>query len=368
MDILVKPAPMAGFSVEPVCLGEKALFADTTFANGATALFYRWEFGDAGSGDTAVLKNPVYLYTVAGHYSPELVVKNQFGCADTARSTVMVNGLPQAGYVNSLACAGQQTFFFDASQPFVAPVAAWAWRVNDSLGRIGGMLGETPAFVFDSAGWYTVQLLVADTNGCADTVVQQVVVNASPMSAFSYADNVDDIQGQIQFTNGSSGAKDYFWDFGNGQTSYAEAPLITYDQDGTYEIMLVSVSDNGCHDTAMIAYDMLFKGLYVPNAFAPGGPVQPTRIWKPVGVNLATYRVEVFNSHGMMLWTSSLLDEKGAPKESWDGIFNGVPCQQDVYVWRIVAVFRDGSIWYNQDVGEHKGLSEPVWGTITLVR
>jgi len=39
-----------------------------------------------------------------------------------------------------------------------------------------------------------------------------------------------------------------------------------------------------------------------------------------------------------------------------------------VYVWKISAIFRDGSIWYNQDVGEHKGLSEPVYGTITLIR
>jgi hypothetical protein len=70
----------------------------------------------------------------------------------------------------------------------------------------------------------------------------------------------------------------------------------------------------------------------------------------------------------MLLWKSTALDEHGTPTESWDGTYNEKPCQQDVYVWMITAIFRDGSVWYNQDVGEHKGLSEPVYGTITLIR
>jgi hypothetical protein len=132
--------------------------------------------------------------------------------------------------------------------------------------------------------------------------------------------------------------------------------------------MLVAVSEFGCHDTTLITYDMMFKGLYVPNAFAPGGPIQATRYWKPVGVNLATYDARVYNSHGMLIWSSTALDDNGAPAESWDGMFKGSLCQQDVYVWMISAVFRDGSIWYNTDIGEHEGLSVEKWGTISLIR
>jgi hypothetical protein len=276
--------------------------------------------------------------------------------------------LPDASFANSMACSGQKTYFFDASQPYIAPLSTWGWWVNDSLGFIGTMQGNTPSFTFDSTGRYQVMLTVADSNQCADTIIQQVLVNASPLSAFSYTENVDSIQGQVHFTNGSIGAKDYFWDFGNGETSYDVSPTITYADDGSYLVMLVSVSEQGCHDTAMITYDMIFKGLYVPNAFAPGSPIQATRIWKPVGVNLASYKAEVYNSYGALLWESDLLDDKGAPAESWDGTFNDKPCQQDVYVWKIMAVFRDGSVWYNQDMGEHKGLSGPVYGTITLIR
>jgi hypothetical protein len=85
-------------------------------------------------------------------------------------------------------------------------------------------------------------------------------------------------------------------------------------------------------------------------------------------VNLASYTAEVYSSHGALLWKSTLLDDKGTPAEGWDGTYNEKPCQQDVYVWKITAIFRDGSVWENQDVGEHEGLSEPVYGTITLIR
>ncbi len=96
VDILVKPAPLAGFTVNPVCLGTKAVFTDTTHANGATALSFRWEFGDAGIADTSNLRNPKYLYSVPGTYSTELIVKNQFGCSDTAINDILVHGLPDA--------------------------------------------------------------------------------------------------------------------------------------------------------------------------------------------------------------------------------------------------------------------------------
>ncbi|MEI6060589.1 MAG: PKD domain-containing protein, partial [Bacteroidota bacterium] len=368
VDILVHPTPLAGFTVDAVCLGNKAIFADTTHTNGATAIFYQWEFGDTTGVDSSQLHNPKYLYTAPGTYTTQLVVRNEFGCADTATSSTIVNGLPKAAYANSLACSGQQTYFFDASQAYIAPVSAWGWRVNDSLGFRGTMQGATPAFVFDSTGTYHVMLTVADTNGCIDTIVQQVTVKPSPVSAFSYTENIDKIQGKVQFTNGSLGAKNYFWDFGDGQTAYSESPINTYVDDGTYQVILVSVSELGCHDTATITFDMLFKGLYVPNAFAPGGTIQATRYWKPVGVNLASYRAEIYNRYGMLLWSSNKLDDKGSPTESWDGTYNDKPSQQDVYVWKIMAVFRDGSVWFNQDMGEHKGLSEPVFGTVTLIK
>ncbi|MBK7029363.1 MAG: hypothetical protein IPH45_09175 [Bacteroidales bacterium] len=54
--------------------------------------------------------------------------------------------------------------------------------------------------------------------------------------------------------------------------------------------------------------------------------------------------------------------------ESWDGTYKGHPVQQDVYVWKIQAIFRDGTIWNNKDVGNHDKLTDKEYGTIVLIR
>ena len=371
--ILIKPSPLAGFGVAPSCLGSKTHFNNTTQANGATALSYRWDFGDAGTADTSLLKSPEYLYPIAGVYTTMMKVINQQGCWDTVSSLIRVNGLPEARFSNNPPCSQQIVQFVDSSLAYIAPVVSWHWRISDSLGLLAILQGDTVSHVFDSTGRYNVQLLVADTNGCSDTLTQWITVNRSPVSAFSFTENVDDIQGHIQFTNGSIGAEQYNWDFGNGDNSYAESPLMTYADDGDYPVILVSTSKEGCNDTALLIYKMLFKGLYVPNAFAPEGMASETRVWKPVGVNLESYQCEIFNSYGALVWSSIKLDSWGAPLEGWEGYYldnnnTSHKCPQDVYVWKITAKFRDGTIWTNKDVGEHEGLSDPVWGTLTLIR
>jgi PKD repeat protein len=172
----------------------------------------------------------------------------------------------------------------------------------------------------------------------------------------------------VLFTNGSIGGDQYYWDFGNGMISYRKDDTITFDQDGQYQVVLVTVNELGCHDTTRMVYDMMYKGLWVPNAMAPGGSAQQTRIWKPTGMNIAQYKAEIYDSHRLLLWSSTLLDETGAPAEAWDGTYKEKPCQQDVYVWKISAVFRDGSVWKAPDDINSKKEKSSVWGTVLLIR
>ena len=232
--ITVVPSPLAGFVSENVCYREPALFADTTLPNGAILLSYRWEFRDPQSlPDTAQLRNPRYTYTAPGAYDPRLIVTNQAGCSDTATMSLTVYGLPQASFNSSIACVGHPTYFFDHSDPAVAPLNLWGWRVSDTLDRfLGAMQGSTPQFVFDSTGTYRILLSASDTNRCADTLSAWVQVQPAPLAAFSLAENIEQVQGQVLLSNGSIGAQQYFWDFGNGEVSPLESPMVTYTQDG----------------------------------------------------------------------------------------------------------------------------------------
>ena len=366
--VAVKPTPKAGFTFTEACYGTATQFRDTTDANGSQVLTYRWESGVA-AGDTMTGRNPGYTYPKPGVYTPRLVVTSETGCRDTAEATVRVFSLPKALWSSSVACQGQPSWFFDRTEQAMAPLSEWGWKVQGIKGEyVGTMKGQQPYFVFDTTGLYRVLLTVTDTNGCSDTLRKQVEVNPSPSGAFSYTGDYEGEQGRVKFDNGTIGGDEYHWDFGNGKTSTAVSPQTVYAEDGVYQVVLSVLNGYGCSDTVRAEYRMLYKGLWIPNAMAPGGPVQATRYWKPVGVNLASYKAEVYNTHGVLLWKSTLLDDKGSPTESWDGTYKGRPCQQDVYVWKIQALFRDGTIWENNDTGNHEGLSEPAYGTITMVR
>ncbi|MGB4655585.1 MAG: hypothetical protein WBH98_09160, partial [Bacteroidales bacterium] len=62
------------------------------------------------------------------------------------------------------------------------------------------------------------------------------------------------------------------------------------------------------------------------------------------------------------------LTSQGEPAEGWNGKYKDKPCPQDVYVYKVYATFRDGTVWRNNDVGERKGLDNSNSGTITLIR
>lgn len=58
----------------------------------------------------------------------------------------------------------------------------------------------------------------------------------------------------INFTNTSTGASSFLWDFGDGTTSTATTPSHLYNQNGTYQVSLIAYDPSACHldDTVQI--------------------------------------------------------------------------------------------------------------------
>jgi gliding motility-associated-like protein len=53
---------------------------------------------------------------------------------------------------------------------------------------------------------------------------------------------------EAQFLNNSIGADEYFWDFGDGDTSRAFSPVNTYDSIGVYDVLFIASSNSSCLD------------------------------------------------------------------------------------------------------------------------
>jgi PKD repeat protein len=373
--VKVRQTPLADFVIpdNKFCVGGKASFTNTSNGNGSEINSWKWDFGDsASSSDVSTLRDPVdYQYSHYGSFSVRLIAKNTFGCADTNFKPVTVFQLPESAFKSMNACVSQLTVFNDQTIGYDTTIATWNWSISDSVnGFVNYQTTQNATYTFDKLGIYLVSLKTIDANGCRDSLQQRVTIYNKPFSAFTFTENIDNIQGQVQFTNGSSGATAYLWDFGNGQKNTHETPpVITYSQNGVYQIKLIaSENSTTCADTANFTYNFVLKGLYIPNAFSPNNPKEGVRLLKPVGMGISEYLFEVFDRWGNPVYRSDSLDAEGRPVGGWDGKLNGVEMPIGAYVWKASAVFLDGTIWNADDVGVQEDRFKFKFGTATLIR
>lgn len=95
-------------------------------------------------------------------------------------------------------------------------------------------------------------LLIAGFNSCqekeSDTPEPEPV--PTPTAAFTQNRNFIEMGETVSFTNTSSGATRYEWDFGNGETSTNQNPTIKFTYPGNFKIRLISYNQKDEADTA----------------------------------------------------------------------------------------------------------------------
>ena len=95
-----------------------------------------------------------------------------------------------------------------------------------------------PYATFINPGLYTVKLVAFDgSNYDSIILVDYIHVFDQPVASFNY-NILEDCQSNnlISFSNTSSGANSYIWDFGNGDTSSVVSPLFSYNSSGSFPI------------------------------------------------------------------------------------------------------------------------------------
>jgi PKD repeat protein len=283
--VKVRPTPIPFFSNVPVCLNQKSLFRDTSKTFGVGVSKWAWTFGSKPT-DTSTFKNPTHTYDTAGIYDVRLIVTNKYGCKDSLTKPNRIYGLPEAHYTNTIACVGDPTFFTDKSIVSDTTLSRWRWIFNYPVNLRDSSNLQDPDHRYPTDSTYTVRMIVRDHYGCLDTIDSTVKVNITPLSSFTATNGYNGKQGQVKLNNLTTGADTYKWDFGNGKTSTETDPVALFTEDGTYTIKLISLNEFNCTDTTYYTYELLFKGLYVPNAFSPSGTNLGVRLFQPVGVNL----------------------------------------------------------------------------------
>ena len=215
------------------CLGSGPLELDAQNPGAS----YNWT-----SGGTQVGTNQTFEVTTSGTYAVE--VTDPAGCTASDTISVTVGSPVTADFqLPPAIVAGQPFSFTDNTTP---TPQAWFWDFGDG----NTSTDQNPTHTYTAPGQYPVYLIAYD-GICQDTHIVSLNVEADCASlnlqpGFSFSPNPVDLgqTGSVQFTNTSSGADAYNWDFGDGNSSSAFAPTHVYANAGEYVVTLTASVQN----------------------------------------------------------------------------------------------------------------------------
>lgn len=245
--INVNPIPDAIFTSNVVCFNNLTQFTDQSLGS---PVQWFWNFGDSVSGtkDTSSLQNPTHQFTAPGTYTVVLVATNSLGCSDTLPLTAVVNPFPLANFIAPTVCIGNTTCFKDTTVISSGVISSWSWNFDDpTSGSSNTSSIQHPCHVFTAVGTYNVILTAISNNNCQSSVILPISVTVPPVASFSV--NTVCLNSPTNFTDLSTGAVQWSWNFGDGGTSALQNPSHVYLGFGTYVVTLVASAGGICTDT-----------------------------------------------------------------------------------------------------------------------
>jgi PKD repeat protein len=229
--VTVGLAPTAGFTSNYTLGDTNANFTSTS----SNADSYSWDFGDGNSSDE---ENPGHDFGADGVYTVSLTVTNECG-TDTFTEIVTVVTAPSADFEADMtnACLPVEVQFSDLSS---ANTTGWSWTFEG--GTPVTSTDQNPLVTYSVAGTYEVTLEVSNAAGTNTmTLTDYITIIDVPNADFSA-----NAQGLMTtFTNNTTGATSYEWDFGDGNMSTDENPQHTYTADGIYTVSLTAINECG---------------------------------------------------------------------------------------------------------------------------
>jgi gliding motility-associated-like protein len=250
--ITVSTSPVSSFTQNTSISCTFPLNVNFTNNSTGTGLSYDWSFGN---GDTSTLQTPPFqTYNSMGTFTNTLIVTNVNGCSDTSSQIVTIAPfVANFGQDTTSICPGDIINFSDSSSN---GVNAWAWDFGDG----GSSTAQNPTYTYLNSGIYTVSLIVTNAAGCTDSIsiTNLIIVNPNPVAAFSANDSTAcQVPFLVNFTDLSTGATSWSWNFGDGNTANTQNPSNIYTALSNYNVSL-SISDiNGCTDS--IFYNSLIQ-------------------------------------------------------------------------------------------------------------
>lgn len=210
-------------------------FTDASENTSVYSWTYHWDFGGQ---ETSTDRNPKHLYKTAGDHIVTFTISGKYGSAtfiDTisikkveieARFTVVDTGRVDSAVVFKNESKNAETFL---------------WDFGDGSAN-STSIEENPKHIYKKEGKFIVTLTAKGKGGSATYKDSIVIVGPQLSADFAFqADTANADSTKVSFTDKSTNAVKFKWDFGNGKTSTERDPVVWYirkDADKKYTVKL----------------------------------------------------------------------------------------------------------------------------------
>jgi PKD repeat protein len=299
-----------------------------------------------------------YEFAKPGIYYITMTVNNSCNISKPSNPLMfIVHSKPQPNFsIASASACGELTVKFTNTTPPDATTQAssmtYLWDFGDG-GPTSTDFNPAPHKYLARSTPYTVTLTATvPLTGCTDitTRTDLISVTLPPGANFEVRPGliVSLPNYHFEFVDKSTGSPNKWdWDFGDGGKSSSQNANHTYADTGKFKVTLRVVDINGCDN--IIAQTIQITGipgqLYIPNAFEPGNGNTELKLFSAKGSGIDSWRMQVFNKWGQLVWETDKLSGTGGPIGGWDGTFKGVASPQGTYIWQATAKFKNGSDW-----------------------
>lgn len=317
-------------------------------------LSYHWDFGvPATSADTSNTVFPTYNYSTAGTYNVSMVITNELGCKDTAKTTVGVYPDLKVDFDwKEPVCNGTPIQLFDRSTFASSQITGYQWNYISRNGSVVFSRSKDPLFGYqynDSVPvGYSIMLTVQTNRACSAVVTKVPFVYPIPEAYLGLDTTVSSDLG-YQIPLKPSPQNKYLWSPATGISDVHIAnPIIKGTTKQCYQLKVWG-KDSICTNTDNICISYA-KGpdVYVASGFTPNGDWLNDKLtFKAVQVQVISF--EIFNRLGQKIFSTNT-EAKG-----WDGKIKGVLQDTGTYVW-VVKGTGPGGIPFNKT------------GTVLLIR
>jgi gliding motility-associated-like protein len=236
---------------------------------------------------------------------------------------------------DSVGCDSVFSQFSSTAVTNGAGVQTWFWDFGDGTTSTQA----NPSHLYSASGSYTVSLTATTIEGCTITLANTnwISVYSSPNASFIFSPQMPTVENtEVQFTDLSTGALTWTWNFGNGLGgSSSQSPSFTFPTLANYSYIVdLQITDaNGCTDVTqqiITIQDVIIY--YVPNAFTPDGDAYNEE-FSPVftsGIDPYNFHMTIFNRWGEIVFESFNKDI------GWDGSYgDGGLVQDGIYIWKL---------------------------------